>query len=317
MHDAAYRLLRASRTPSALGLAHCLVGSALHHVGDLGGARAELEAALESEPSHRSTGTIYLDFEHYNYAGIALARTLWLQGYPTQAIELADQSVKEASSMGHPVAVSRTLLWAVSVFLWAGDLQSAAANTDLLVSHAESQSMGPYLAAGRGYKGVIAIRRGDARTGVQNLQRSLEALHAARYELLTTTFNISLAQGLAALGRFPEAVALTEETIRLVEQNGDLIFMPELLRVKASLLLSEQQRTDDAEQFFTQSLELSRHQAARAWELRTATDLAALWAGQGRSKDARALLQPVFGQFTEGVDTADLKAAEGVLAALN
>ena len=71
---------------------------------------------------------------------------------------------------------------------------------------------------------------------------------------------------------------------------------------------------DDAEMCFMQSLELSRRQGARAWELRTAIDLAALLAGQGRSESARALLQPVFEQFVEGADTADLKAAERLLA---
>ena len=122
-------------TPATLGLAHCLVGSALHHTGDLGGARAELETALQSGPSRRPTSTIYLDYAHYNYASIALARTLWLQGHPVRAMELANRSVKEASSMAHPVAVSRALVWAVSVFLWAGDLESADANADALISH--------------------------------------------------------------------------------------------------------------------------------------------------------------------------------------
>jgi predicted ATPase len=90
--------------------------------------------------------------------------------------------------------------------------------------------------------------------------------------------------------------------------------MPEMLRMKGSLLLAmPQPRTDEAEICFTQSLELSRAHGSRAWELRTATDLAALWAGQGRPKDARALLQPVFGQFTEGSDLPDLKAAERLL----
>jgi predicted ATPase len=66
----------------------------------------------------------------------------------------------------------------------------------------------------------------------------------------------------------------------------------------------------------TRSLELSRRQGARAWELCTATDLARLLSAQGRGQDARALLQPVFEQFTEGSDTADLKAAERLLATL-
>jgi tetratricopeptide (TPR) repeat protein len=305
-------------TPAALGLAHCLVGSALHHVGDLAGARAELEAALQSGPRFRPTGIIYVDYEHYNYAGIALARTLWLQGHPDQAMDLANQSVMEASSMGHPVAVSRTLVWAVSVFLWTGDLESADANTEVLISHAESQGMGPYLALGRGYKGALAIRRGDARAGVENLQRCLETLHAARYELLTTTFNISLAQGFSELGRFAEGIALIDQTIGSVESGGDLCYMPELLRVKGSLLLSmPHRRIDEAETCFTQSLELSRRQGARAWELRTSTDLAALWAERGQFERARELLQPILAQFAEGSDTADVKAAKSLLPTLS
>ena len=304
--------------PAALGLAHCVVGSALHHVGDLAGARAELETALQGGPRFRPTGTIYLDYEHYNYAGIALARTLWLQGHPDRAVELANQSVEEASSMGHPVAVSRTLVWAVSVFLWAGDLERADANTEVLISHAESQGMGPYLALGRGYKGALAIRRGDARAGVENLQRCLETLHAARYELLTTTFNISLAQGFAELGRFAEGLALIDQTIGSVESSGDLCYLPELLRVKGSLLLSmPHRRVDEAETCFTLSLELSRGQGARAWELRTSTDLAALWAEYGQLERARELLQPILAQFSAGADTADLKAAKSLLPTLS
>src|SRR5262249_21202626 len=153
----------------------------LHHVGELAAARTELEAALHG-PGDRPTSTISIDYEHYNYAGVALARTLWLQGYPAQAVELAERSIQEAASMGHPVAVSRALVWAVYVFLWAGDFERADANTDLLISHAESRSLGPYLAVGRGYKGALAVRSGDAKGGVESLRSCLETLHAAHYE---------------------------------------------------------------------------------------------------------------------------------------
>jgi predicted ATPase len=94
--------------------------------------------------------------------------------------------------------------------------------------------------------------------------------------------------------------------------------MPELLRVKGGLLLSLPQHSDEAaEMCFMRSLELSRHQAARAWELRSAIDLAVLLAGQGKSMSARTLLQPVFEQFVEGSNTADLKAAERLLVSFN
>ena len=97
----------------------------------------------------------------------------------------------------------------------------------------------------------------------------------------------------------------------------DVLYVPELLRVKGGLLLSmPRPSVEDAEKCFMQSLELSRRQGARAWELRTAVDLATLLADQGRRENGRALLQPVFEQFVEGWDTADLKAAKRELSNL-
>jgi predicted ATPase len=92
--------------------------------------------------------------------------------------------------------------------------------------------------------------------------------------------------------------------------------MPELLRVKGDLLLAMRQAGDAAETCFMQSLGLSRRQGALAWELRTAVDLAQLWAGQGRAGDARALLQPVFERFSEGTGTSDLQSAARLLGSL-
>ncbi|HEV2675398.1 MAG TPA: winged helix-turn-helix domain-containing protein [Aliidongia sp.] len=303
--------------PAAMALAQSLVGISLHFTGDLAGARAALEAALQQRGNSQRTGRIYLGFEHRSLAGSGLARTLWLQGHPAQAIDRARQTVADAAATDHPVTISIALLWAVSVFLWIGDLESAEQHIDWFVSRAESHSLGPYLAVGRGFKGQLAIRRGDAESGVEDLQDCLRQLHDSRYELLTPPFNTSLVQGLAALGRWADAMALVDQTIGLVEANGDLSYLPELLRVNGGLLLSmPQPNGEGAEACFLQSLDLSRRQAALAWELRTAVDLAALWTARGRPDEARKLLQPVVGRFTEGRDTADLRAAERLLANL-
>jgi predicted ATPase len=163
----------------------------------------------------------------------------------------------------------------------------------------------------------VAIRRGDAKGGVDTLRRCLEKVHAATYEVFTTALEISLALGLTAIDQFDESITRIDRTIELVDTNGDLCYMPELLRIRANLLLSmPHQRAEDAENCLMQSLALSRSQGAHAWELRTATDLAAYLASQGRSAEGQALLRPVFEQFTEGSDTADLKAAEYLLAKL-
>jgi predicted ATPase/DNA-binding winged helix-turn-helix (wHTH) protein len=303
--------------PAAIALAHSILGRSLHLLGDLSGARAELEALLQHWSPSQRAGTIYLASDLRYRASVALARTLWLQGHPAQAVARAHQAIRDAERVDHPGSLAVVLAWAASVFLWIGDLRNAEKHIDSCISHAESHSLGPLAAVGQARKAELAIRRGDARDGVESLQASLERMHAVRYELLSTEFNISLVQGLAAIGRVTEGITLVDETIRRVEANGDVSYMPEVLRVKGGLLLSmPQPSVDDAQACFGRSLELSRRQGARAWELRTAIDLAALLADQGRSESARALLRPVFEQFVEGSDTADLKAAERLLATL-
>jgi predicted ATPase/DNA-binding winged helix-turn-helix (wHTH) protein len=303
--------------PVATALAHSILGISLHLTGDLSGARRELEAALQHWPGAQRTSTISLGFDYRNRAGIVLARTLWLQGHPSQAVERARQAINDAARIDHPVSLTIVLHWAASVFLWTGDLQTAEEQIDWFISRAETHSLGPSLAIGHGFKGELAIRLGDARRGIGIVQNCIDKLRAARYELLTTPFNISLVQGFAATGRIAEGIALVDETMRVVEANEDFCYMPELLRVKGGLLLSlPQPGVDAAQACYIQALELSRRQGARGWELRTAIDLAALLAGEGRPESARTLLQPVFESFAEGSDTADLKAAQRLLASL-
>jgi tetratricopeptide (TPR) repeat protein len=91
-------------------------------------------------------------------------------------------------------------------------------------------------------KGELSVKRGDAEEGVDMLRRALEVLHADRYELLTTAFNSTLAEGFARLGRMDEALATVDETIALVERSGDMFNLPELLRIKGEFLVSKRRR---------------------------------------------------------------------------
>ena len=302
---------------AALGIAHSLLGIALHLSGDLAGADIELEAALRYGPGSRRASTVNLGFDGYSIAGVALARNLWLRGYPAQAMERTRQTIGNVAGLEHPVALFPVLIWGISVFLWTGELRSAEEHVDWFIARAGSYSLALYLAVGRGFKGQLAILQGDAKGGVEHLRSCLTELHALRYELLTTPFNASMAQGLTAIGRFGDGMTLIDETIRRVEANEDHVYMPELLRVKANVLLSRpRSNRDGAEILFMRSLEMSRRQGALAWELRTAADLGALLATRGRASDARMLLRPVFNRFSEGLDTADLTAAAQLLATL-
>ena len=302
--------------PAAIALAHSISGIALTHTGDLAGARTELEAAQQRVPGSHPTNTIYLGFDGHDLAGIFLAKTLWLQGYPDQALARAHQTIGDATATDHPVTLSIALLWAISLFLWIGDLEAAEELLGRFISRAETHHLGPYVAVGRGYKGLLAVRRGAARDGVESLRTALAELHSAQYELLTTTFSISLVEGLAALGQFAEALALIDDAISTVEENGDVSYIPELLRVKANILASmPETRYAEAETCLLQSIDCSRSQRALAWELRASIDLTRLRTSQGRL-DARSLLHAVYAQFVEGFETPDLRSAQRLLATL-
>jgi predicted ATPase/DNA-binding winged helix-turn-helix (wHTH) protein len=299
--------------PAAMALAHSVLGRSLQIGGDLAGACVELKSLLGILTRSQWTSTIYLGYDRHGFG----ARTLWLLGYPAQALQRANQAIEDVERIHHPASHALVLVGAVAVFLWTGDLVSAEKHIDSLIAHAESNSLEPLIAVGRCRKAELSIWRGNAKEGVASLRASLERIHAVHYELLTTEFNISLVQGLAAIGRFDEAITLVDETIRQVNINGDTTYMPELLRVKGGVLLSiPQSNTDVAEMNFMQSLELSRRQCTRAWELRAAIDMAALFAGRGQSERGRALLAPVFKQFSEGFHTTDLRAAERLLSGL-
>ena len=302
--------------PASIALAHSLLGVSLHLAGEHREALKMLEVAWQG-PGTERISTVH-GFDHRNRAGITLARELWLQGRPADARQLAQQTVTEAAQMDHPITLCIALIWAVSIDLWSGDLDGADQNIDRFIAHANSRSMGPYLAVGRGVKGELAIRRGDAADGVETIRTSLRELRDAGYELLTTAFNIALVQGLLALGQIEQSAELIDDAIRLVARSGDHLYTPELLRIKGKVLLSlPEHDAAQAEARFMQSLDLSRRKGAKAWELRAAIDLAGFIAERGRRDEAKRLLQSVLKGFAEGSETEDIRIGHELLRMLS
>jgi predicted ATPase/DNA-binding winged helix-turn-helix (wHTH) protein len=293
---------------------HSALGISRHLEGDTLGAHANLEAALAEFPASQRIDSFHLGFDYRNRARIALARTLWLEGYPDRAVMVARQTVEEAETFNHPVTLCIALIWAVSVSIWEGNLTAAEEYIDRFIGEADRHCLEPYQAVGRGVKGELAVKRGQVETGISLLGDALKMLRAHRYELLTTTFNSALAEGLGIAGRSEEALALIDQAMALVEQNGDLFMMPELLRIKATILMtSPGPDLALAKRYLLQSLSLAKRQSALSWQLRTATSLAQLYLMQNQSDLAKSVLSPVYRQFIEGFETSDLKAAKNLL----
>jgi predicted ATPase/DNA-binding winged helix-turn-helix (wHTH) protein len=303
--------------PVGIAEAHSALGISRHIEGSGARARFHLEAATAELPASQRINTFHFGFDYRNRARIALARALWLEGLPDQALAVARETVEEAETFDHPVTLCIALIWAVSVFMWNGDFDDGERHIDRFIEQADRYSLAPYQAAGRGMKGELLVRRGELEAGIAELRAALETLHGLRYELLTTAFSAVVAEGLAMMGRFDSAREAVDQAIAQVERNGDLFVMPELLRVKGTILVSAPEpQPSQAEQCFLDSLELAGRQGALAWQLRTANSLAVLRVAQGRLGEARAVLAPIHDRFTEGFNNTDLNAAARLLRQL-
>jgi predicted ATPase len=121
-------------------------------------------------------------------------------------------------------------------------------------------------------------------------------------------------------GQTAEGLSLLAEALALVDKIGEHGWGGELHRLQGELLLAqagERQQMQEAEACFNQALDVARSQQAKSWELRAATSLARLRQQQGKRHEARELLAPIYGWFTEGFDTADLQEAKALLDSLS
>jgi predicted ATPase len=154
--------------------------------------------------------------------------------------------------------------------------------------------------------------QGPSNEAVADIRQSIAAYRSTGTKLQSTHHLTLLAQALAACGLYSEGLAALREAAALVEETGERYVEAEIRRLEGNLLLAAN-GTADAEACYLKALEVARAQEARSLELRAATSLARLWHQQGRHDEARDLLAPVYGWFTEGFGTADLKEAKTLL----
>lgn len=300
----------------AIGIAYSLSGISHHLAGDQARARHDLEISLAKSPASLRSRTILYGFDHRNRSGIALARALWLSGHAQQAALVARQTVRTAAQLDHPVTHCIALIWYLSVFMWMEDFDVAEEALDAFTECAEVNALGPYIAAARGFRGELAIQRGRTEDALSAVEESLARLRAARYELLTTPFSISLARGLLLDGRWREARDLVTGVIDRCEASGERIAMSELLRLKAEIVLRHERDADTAVSILEEALALSRAQGALAWELKAALDLASELAESGNIDRAIDCLAAARAGFSSAEDTKDLARANDLLTAL-
>jgi predicted ATPase len=245
-----------------------------------------------------------------------LARVLWLQGFPDQAMRAAERSVEDARATKHAMSLCHALaLGACLVALWVGDLAAAEHYVGMLLDRSTRHALPLWRAWGRGHQGLIVIERGDVVTGLRLLRAGFDELGDAPSALGYSIYLRALAEALGRAGKIADGLDTAEAAIERSQHTEERWLIAEFLRIKGELLLlqGEPGAAVAVEDHFRQALDWARRQGALSWELRAATSLARLLRDQGRSTEALARLQPVYDRFTEGFATADLKAAKAFL----
>jgi hypothetical protein len=294
-----------------------LIGTSQHYLGEQPSARQHIERVLADYVAS-DDGSRFFRFQlHLQVAArVFLARILWLQGFPDQAMRTVHSGVEEARELEHPISLCYALvLAACPIAYWVGDLSAAERYGDLLLDYSTKYALEDWRACSRCHQGLLAIKRGDVNTGLPLLRASFgEIAHAMRYNMFMGALGAALGEtGQVALG-----LAAIDEAIDHSERTEERWAIAELLRQKGELVLlqSASEAESVAEDHFRRALDLARQQGALSWELRAATSFARLLRNQGRFTDALACLQPVYDRFTEGFHTADLVAAGTLIEAL-
>jgi predicted ATPase/DNA-binding winged helix-turn-helix (wHTH) protein len=308
-------LARASSDTPGIIMAEWAICLTHHMMGDQAAALRHCEIGLDLAAMFNHTQFNFFGFDHHIRALVGLARILWLRGSAERALDTAGQAIELAVQRNCPVTLGISLAYTIPILLWAGDLAKAETWIEQQIAHVSRHSIAPFHALALAQKGELKILQGDVSTGVRLLRGALEALRAERHYALTSSLLRALAEGLARSGHFREANEAIEQA--LSEQAHETFDRPDILRTQADILLMNSAADSAAATaLLLRSLDAARTQSALAWELRSATRLARLWMNAGNAAKARALLSEVYQKFTEGFETADLRAAAGLLAKL-
>jgi predicted ATPase len=295
-----------------------MIGVSQQYLGDQSSARRHIERALTHYlTSDHGSAVIRFVFDQRVTTRVFLARILWLQGFPDQAIRAAESGIEDAQRTNHAASLCYALaLAACPIALLVGDLAAAERYVGMLLDHSTRHALAHWRAIGRRYQGVLVMKQGDAVTGSRLLSVGFDELDEATPVLGFVAF--LRAEALGHAGQVSEGLAAVDELIARSEHTEERWLIAGLLRIRGELLLLEgaPEAAAAAEDHYHQGLDWARRQGALSLELRCATSLARLWHGQARRKEAHELLAAVYERFTEGFATADLRAAKAQLGKL-
>ena len=297
---------------------HRLMGVSLVHTGEIAQGRTHLDRALAlyDPAEHRPLATRFaIDTRVLVLCFRSFA--LWMLGHPEAALMDAVKALSDAREIGQ----AATLMFALANTSWTYMLREnyAAANAlnDELVTLADEKGALSWKAWGMVSQGLQFALTGKASDAVRKITFGITACRSTGSTAWLLVWLSYLARAYAELGQFDDARRCISEAMTAVETTKERWIEAEVHRVAGEIaLMSPEPDAMKVQSYFERALAVARQQQAKSWELRAAMSLARLWRDQGRPQQACELLAPVYGWFTEGFDTLDLKEAKALLEEL-
>ena len=320
-HELAVQFLALAQkqgTTAPLLIAHRVMGNSLLPRGEFVGARAHYDngIALYDPNEHQSLGLRFgqeVRVVILSYRSVAL----WLLGYPEAAQRDAEKALKHGRETGQAASVMFALYMTAIFHVLCGNYSVATTLAKDLFAVAEEKRALLWKASGMMYEGCVLAATGHSAEAIETLTAGIAGYRSTGATLFMTMFLSFLMRAYADRCEVDNASRLIGEATTLIEVTKERWFEAEINRIAGEVALkSREPDAAKAEGYFVRAVTVARQQQAKSWELRASMSLARLWRSQGKPQQARELLAPVYGWFTEGFDTLDLKNAKAMLEEL-
>jgi predicted ATPase len=305
-------------TSSPLMLGHRLMGHSLLNLGNLVDSRTHLDRAIElyDPAEHRALAT---RFGQDSRVTILSRRStaLWLLGYPEAALADLDYAVKDAREVGHAATLMYALFIASITHILCGNCAAAKAEADEVIALADEKGALVWKAYGVMTQGLLFAVIGKSAHAVKTLISGITMYRSVGSKAFLPFFLSYLASAYADASQFGDAWRCISEATTAVGTTNERWCESDVHRIAGEIAIASPQRdTAKAAGYFERAHAVARQQQAKSWQLRASMSLARLWRSQGKVQQARELLAPIYGWFTEGFDTRDLKEAKALLEEL-
>ncbi|MEH2537576.1 MULTISPECIES: adenylate/guanylate cyclase domain-containing protein [unclassified Bradyrhizobium] len=307
----------AERLPSPLIrlASHRLAGITAMHFGEFAEARSEFEAILRLYDArrHRSQPVHYVHDPKVS-ALTYLAPVLWILGFPEQARRSSTAAFHCAAELDQANLTAHVHNFAgAGLDELLGDVSGVKAHAEAIIELADRHSLGYWRVNGLILRGWAMVQQGAPESGIALMCENTERRAALGVSWYQARYLCMLAAAYAQVGQAEPGLRIVAEVEYLIANNHEHMWEGEVTRIKGELMRVQGRSASEIEACLARAMTITRAQGAKSLELRAARSLARLWCDLGRRKDACALLAPLFSWFTEGFETADLKATKVLL----